>query len=335
MAAEATYCRVLPSFWSDPKVKRRLSKEQKYLLLYFFTSPHTNLIGLYYLPLTYAEAETGLAAAEIREWIEGPLTPFVSYDPETEEILVHRAARHQIGEELKERDNRTKAVERILRDTHSADLVARFRELYPDWHLNTPAPAAPPAGPSAPPEEPQPEGPPSPLGSPLPSPLVSLSSSSSSSCTGTELDMTNGLLLPAREIDEGFVSRVVMLANRGMGENPALPHYEPIPPGHGSRQDVIDWLHAGVSPDTIEAVVLDRAKQFRPEGRRRQISSMRYFTPAVLDEHDRTKASTTEVKNGNGTPNGRPKSRAAASPSRGTAIADDQSARRQYGFSAD
>lgn len=136
MADAPTYARILRSFWSDPKIKRKLTRDQKHLLLYLFTSPHGNLAGLYYLPLTYAEHEADLPRDQILAWMKGPLSPFVTYDEDTEEILVHRGARHNVGEDLKPKDNRLKAIERVLADTHSKALVAKFATLYAHWPLS-------------------------------------------------------------------------------------------------------------------------------------------------------------------------------------------------------
>lgn len=138
------YGKVLRSFWTDPDIKRTLSPEQKELLLYYFTSPHGNLAGLYYSPFEYVAAETGLPMERVREWTMGDLARFVSYDERTEEILVHRGARHQVGDELKAGDKRIKALQKVLTETHSRALVGRFLMLYPDLPFdrdNTPPPA--------------------------------------------------------------------------------------------------------------------------------------------------------------------------------------------------
>lgn len=127
-----SYCRISPSFWTDPDVRRPLTLEQKHLLLYYFTSPHTNMIGFYYLPLFLAAHETGIPVEDVRAWTLGVLSKFVSYDEETEEILVHAAAKHQIGTDLKTKDKRVTAVERHLKNGHSQALRAKFLEVYRD-----------------------------------------------------------------------------------------------------------------------------------------------------------------------------------------------------------
>jgi hypothetical protein len=152
---QPTYRRILTSFWTDPEVRsRRLSTDQRILLLYLFTSPHSNLAGLYWLPLAYAAAETGLAVPDVEEWIQGPLSAYVTYDHETEEVFVHRLARHNIGEDLKATDNRAKALERALLDIHSKPLLRLFFHNYPDWPIDL--------GENMPDDEPEPPNTPTP-----------------------------------------------------------------------------------------------------------------------------------------------------------------------------
>ncbi len=137
------YGRVRHTFWTDPDIKRVLNTEQKALLLYYFTSPHRNLIGLYYCPFAYVASETGLTIDRVEEWTLGPLAKFVSYDLATEEILVHRAGKHQIGEVLAEKDKQRTAVVKSCAEVHSAKLLRRFLELYRHWNLAVAVPPDP------------------------------------------------------------------------------------------------------------------------------------------------------------------------------------------------
>lgn len=173
--AQTGYGRVQRGFWTDPDIKRVLTPEQKVLLIYYFTSPHSNMAGLYYCPLSYVADEVGLPLESVREWTLGPLSRFVTYDEWSDEILVHRALIHQVETgQLKEGDKRRKAIEAILHGAHSRRLVRRFLELYADWQFDVPMP--PPSGaPSEDQEAPsKPLG--MPLGMPLPKPLRSHSS---------------------------------------------------------------------------------------------------------------------------------------------------------------
>lgn len=141
MAVSEAYGRISRGFWSDPDIKRKLSAEQKALLLYYFTSPHSNMSGLYSAPFEFTAALTGLSVATVREWTLGCLAPFVSYDEETEEVFVHRMTRHQVGETIDPKDKRIAALKRLLASAHSRELVRHFGELHPA--LDIPVPEAP------------------------------------------------------------------------------------------------------------------------------------------------------------------------------------------------
>jgi hypothetical protein len=93
--------------------------------------------------------------------------------------------------------------------------------------------------------------------------------------------------------------QIIMAANRGMDENPAIPFVHPIHLGHGSRQNVMDWLNEGVGWETARDICYRLAKEYKPDGRRKQISSMAYFDLAVGEARDRERANNTEVGDGN------------------------------------
>ncbi|MFC1531129.1 hypothetical protein ACFL5T_02680 [Gemmatimonadota bacterium] len=150
--AGGRYKVVRQNFWTDPDIKR-LPTEGRLLLLYLITGPHSTMLGLYYLPLAYAAVETGLQVEDVRRLIKGALSEFVTYDEQTDEVLVHRAALHQLGGDLKRDDNRVKSSQSLIDDTHSSLLISRFFELYPSWPLRSPlvspirgAQGAPPKG---------------------------------------------------------------------------------------------------------------------------------------------------------------------------------------------
>lgn len=296
------YCRIAPTFWTDPDVKRALDRDEKLLLLYYFTSPHTNMIGLYYAPFEYVAAETGLSVGKVRELTLNRLAGFTSYDEQTEEVLVHRAARHQIGDELKPGDNRVKAVRRILGDAHSTRLVRKFRTLFPRWPDEAFEGVL-----SLPFQEGATKGLPSPSEAP-PKPSLNISIAEADAYTGTDTSSSSypssgahapeGISPP--DDPDALASQAILVANRGMRDNPAIgTAVNPIAPGHASRQHVLEWLAAGVPWEAIETGVYQAARTYTPDPpRHRQITSMKYFTGPVHDEWDRLRSEETEAPNG-------------------------------------
>lgn len=157
MAGEP-YGRVVRTFWTDLDIKP-LPREQKELLLYFCTSPHANMIGVYHCPLEYAAKESGTPITEVEQFVAGPLAKFLTYDYESEEVFVHALAKHNIGDELSLKgkngkpDNRIKSVEKYVEAVHSTALRRAFLLRYAQaYNLKSPMP--PTEAPSEPLESP-------------------------------------------------------------------------------------------------------------------------------------------------------------------------------------
>jgi hypothetical protein len=57
-----TYARVLPTFWtgSTGKALRDLGRDAQVVAMYLITSPHSNMAGLYHLPLPYLAHDVGM-----------------------------------------------------------------------------------------------------------------------------------------------------------------------------------------------------------------------------------------------------------------------------------
>lgn len=105
------------------------------------------------------------------------------------------------------------------------------------------------------------------------------------------------LLAGATQDVDGQVNEIIRSANRGMIDNPAIGSLaNPIPVSHGSREDVREWLDQAPFA-VVQVAVYERAKAYKPDGRRRQITTMAYFTGAVQDAAERWRAQQTRVTN--------------------------------------
>lgn len=138
----------------------------------------------------------------------------------------------------------------------------------------------------------EPEAPSKPLAKPL------RSTEDGRRKTDTETE-TTVLKLSARDPIEDAANEIIIAANRGMTDNPNIPDlFDPISIGHGSRQDVLDWIATGIPPDLAAETVYQRARDWKPSEDRRQISTMRYFTAAVAQAFRRHQAAQTKIPNG-------------------------------------
>src|SRR5262249_2777658 len=127
------YSKISPQFWisSQGREIRKLGLEAQHIALYLMTCPHSTMIGIYYLPLTFIVHETGIP-------FEGALKAiqnlndigFCHYDFEMEYVWVVDMAYEQVGGQLKENDNRVKGINDDYRSLPNLSFLSEFFERY-------------------------------------------------------------------------------------------------------------------------------------------------------------------------------------------------------------
>lgn len=102
------------------------------------TSPHANMLGLYYLPILYIAHETGLGLEGASKGLNRSIEAgFCSYDEDTEMVWVHEMAAYQVGKALKPGDNRCAGVRSEYASLTENRFLSAFYERYKDdFHLN-------------------------------------------------------------------------------------------------------------------------------------------------------------------------------------------------------
>lgn len=102
------------------------------------TSPHANMLGLYYLPILYIAHETGLGLEGASKGLKSTIEAgFCSYDEDTEMVWVHEMAAYQVGKALKPGDNRCAGVRSEYASLTENPFLSLFYERYKDdFHLN-------------------------------------------------------------------------------------------------------------------------------------------------------------------------------------------------------
>lgn len=134
------FSKISPQFWVG-KIEREilnLSVESRFLAFYLMTCPHSNLIGIYYLPIPYITHDTKIDMALIdkalKELIE---IGFCSYDFAANYVWVHEIAKYQVSEYLEEKDKRVKVINDIFRSLPNLIFLKNFYEKYQDvFHLS-------------------------------------------------------------------------------------------------------------------------------------------------------------------------------------------------------
>ena len=145
------YAKVAPQFWTGETGKqlKAFGVEAVVVGMYLMTSPHANMIGLYYLPKIYLAHETGLGIEGAEKGLARAIEAgFCTYDEASEYVFVHAMARFQIGEALKADDKRCKGVLNELEKTPKGLLRKAFSSIYGDaFHLPKDSPIEAPSKP--------------------------------------------------------------------------------------------------------------------------------------------------------------------------------------------
>jgi hypothetical protein len=110
---------------------RKQGVNAQLLALYLLTSPHSNMIGLYWCPIAYMAHETGLtldgASKALQRLVD---IKFCNYDESSEVIWVFEMARYQIGDQLSPKDKQAKGVQNTYDDLPKNPFLADFFSRY-------------------------------------------------------------------------------------------------------------------------------------------------------------------------------------------------------------
>lgn len=108
------YGKVSPQFWigRTGKALRAAGIETQIVAMYLMTSPHANMLGLYYMPKLYIAHETGLGEKGASKGLQRAIEAgFCAYDDDSEMVWVYEMARYQISDRLKPDDKRCVGIQ--------------------------------------------------------------------------------------------------------------------------------------------------------------------------------------------------------------------------------
>lgn len=127
------FCKVYPQIWignTGRKIKQH-GIETQLLTQYLISSPHANMTGIYYLPISFIAHETGLSLQAISKGMRVlNELDFCSYDENKEYVWIHNMAFYQIGSQLKPSDNRVKYVNNYYKSLPQLIFLDAFYERY-------------------------------------------------------------------------------------------------------------------------------------------------------------------------------------------------------------
>jgi hypothetical protein len=127
------YAKVSSRFWTGEtgKALRKRGPEGVVVGLYLISSPHSNMLGLYYQPILYMAHETGLGLEGASKGLQSCIEAgFCSYDENTEMVFVREMAAWQIGDGLKSGDKQCVGVRKAYEGLPENPFLGAFFKRY-------------------------------------------------------------------------------------------------------------------------------------------------------------------------------------------------------------
>jgi len=127
------YAKVSPQFWIGPTGKRlrAAGPDAQIVAMYLMTSPHANMLGMYYCPLMFIAHETGLTLeGASKGLLSASEAGFCEYDSDSEVVWVIEMATYQIASDLSGKDLRIKGVQNEYNALPENPYLVRFFEKY-------------------------------------------------------------------------------------------------------------------------------------------------------------------------------------------------------------
>lgn len=127
------YAKVSPKFWTGETGQdlARRGSEALVVALYLMTSPHSNMLGLYYQPVLYLAEETGLSPEGALKGLQVcKEVGFCDYDPVAKIVWVFEMASYQIASELSPKDLRCKGIQKEYSALANNQFLGAFFDRY-------------------------------------------------------------------------------------------------------------------------------------------------------------------------------------------------------------
>ena len=130
------FAKVPPKFWFHSNERKKLGWQAQLVAIYLLTSPHANMIGVYYLPVNFIAHEIGITMEEAWKGLRGLIeAQFCSYDDHSEFVWVHEMGFTQICKQLKLADNRVKAIQEMYLELPDLPFLKDFYDKYANAFL--------------------------------------------------------------------------------------------------------------------------------------------------------------------------------------------------------
>ncbi len=89
------YYRITPRFWQDTDIRNEWTEDMRFLAIYLMTSPHRNMVGLFYCPLCYIENDLQWQSKRLRVAFDAlSIADFIRYDERAQVIFIVNGLKH-------------------------------------------------------------------------------------------------------------------------------------------------------------------------------------------------------------------------------------------------
>lgn len=111
----AIYRNISTTFWTDSKVADDFTADDKYIYLYLFTNPHSNLCGCYEVSYKQIAYEAGISVDKAKKLIDRLQNEFdvIRYDGKTKEVLILNWHKYNWTKSEKFRKPLLKEIEKV------------------------------------------------------------------------------------------------------------------------------------------------------------------------------------------------------------------------------
>lgn len=111
----AIYRNISTTFWTDSKVADDFTADDKYIYLYLFTNPHSNLCGCYEVSYKQIAYEAGISVDKAKKLIDRLQNEFnvIRYDTRTKEVLILNWHKYNWTKSEKFRKPLLKEIEKV------------------------------------------------------------------------------------------------------------------------------------------------------------------------------------------------------------------------------
>jgi len=127
------YRKIYPSFWAGKTAceLRELGNTAHFMAINLITNAHTDILGIYHLPIPYLAHDIAISAEEATAALNKLCVfGFCRYDEKSKYIWVINMAKYQIEEALKPQDNRVKHIQTLYDLLPELPFLTDFYKMY-------------------------------------------------------------------------------------------------------------------------------------------------------------------------------------------------------------